>query len=64
MSDVFWGWRVDAGPEPTYVGKMRVSPPLGAVHGLNLSNVIFQLYHIVIEKSENVQIYKCPHGSR
>ena len=25
-----WGWTVDAGPEPTYEGKMRVPPdPLG-----------------------------------
>ena len=25
--DIFGGWMVDAGPEPTYEEKIRVSPP-------------------------------------
>ena len=25
--DIFWGWSVDAGPEPRYEDKMRVPPP-------------------------------------
>ena len=28
IPDTFWGWKVDAGPEPTYEEKMRV-PALG-----------------------------------
>ena len=27
IPDIFLGWRVDAGPEPTYVEKLRVPPP-------------------------------------
>ena len=26
IPDIFWGWTVDAGPEPTYEEKMRVPP--------------------------------------
>ena len=26
IPDIFFGWTVDAGPEPTYVEKMRVPP--------------------------------------
>ena len=29
IPDIFWGVNVDAGPEPTYVEKMRVPPPSG-----------------------------------
>ena len=27
LTVLLWGWTVDAGPEPTYVEKMRVPPP-------------------------------------
>ena len=29
IPDIFWGWTVDAGPEPMYEEKMKV-PPLGS----------------------------------
>ena len=30
--DIFLGWMVDAGPEPTHEEKMRVAHPLGFVY--------------------------------
>ena len=27
IPDISWGWKVDAGPEPTYEEKLRVPPP-------------------------------------
>ena len=38
IPDIFWGWTVDAGSEPTYAEKIRV-PPWG-------SNELVQVYNL------------------
>ena len=45
IPDIFGGWTVDAGPEPTYEEKMRVPPPPppppGPQHTNSSADVLF-----------------------
>ena len=44
IPDIFWGRRVDAGPDPTYEEKMRVTPPPPRLEALMLVWVVICIF--------------------